>query len=401
MHIVLANMWYPPESGWGGVAVYNHTAAHSLVSQGHQVTMVCTRSSPATPAESQDGQIRVIRLLTGYPEVLRRLPLLRRFIWSLHKARYSRQLANFLAEFVPQNAVDLVEFGDVHGEGAVYLRRSDRAPVVMRCHTPFFVMNHYDLHKKTYSTALVERLEAESIQRADLVIAPSRNMAASIQAHNQALAQKHIHVVPWPLDLGKFYPPENHQKAPKSTVDILHVGRFDPIKGYHVLLAAMPVVLEQCPNARFVFVGGGNQYFDEVKSTLAVQGLGDKAVFRGRVEQSALLEAYHQADLAVVPSLNYESFSYTCAQALACGLPLVASRIGGITETVGDAGILVDPGNANQLAEALVRLCQDENLRTHLARKAIVQAETHFAADLVTKHSIELYQTLLKTAPNL
>jgi spore coat protein SA len=118
--------------------------------------------------------------------------------------------------------------------------------------------------------------------------------------------------------------------------------------------------------------------------------------FLGPLDQPEMTAWYGRADVAVVPSLIYESFSYTCAQAAAAGLPVVASRIGGIPETIEDgvAGILVDAGDVEQLAAALVRVARDPELRRHMGRAGRDKVRRDFASAVVAEAALGLYRRL-------
>src|SRR5262249_53185833 len=117
-------------------------------------------------------------------------------------------------------------------------------------------------------------------------------------------------------------------------VTILHVGRLDRGKGIEVLANAIPSVLAKVPSCRFVFIGDdcsdgkGSTWRKRLESQLAAAGVDKQVTFLGGLDQLELNAWYRKADIAVVPSLIYESFSYTCAQAAAAGLPVIASRIG-------------------------------------------------------------------------
>jgi len=83
---------------------------------------------------------------------------------------------------------------------------------------------------------------------------------------------------------------------------------------------------------------------------------------------------------------------------MACGLPVVASRIGGIPETVGDeeAAILVEPGNVEQLADALIDLCRHPDRRHRMGAAARHRAETYFSDAVVTPQIVKFYQTIFE-----
>src|SRR5262249_43791044 len=123
-----------------------------------------------------------------------------------------------------------------------------------------------------------------------------------------------------------------------------------------------------------------------------------RVAFLGEVEQSTLLEWYTAADIAVVPSLLYESFSYTCAQAMAAGVPVVASRIGGIPETVDDgvSGLLLEPGDARGLARAILSLARDPQLRESMGQAGRAKAQTKFTAHAIAEAVLSLCRSLLE-----
>jgi glycosyltransferase involved in cell wall biosynthesis len=204
--------------------------------------------------------------------------------------------------------------------------------------------------------------------------------------------------MPNPLDLAIFKPQKKITQPDQIT--ILHVGRMERVKGIEVLLQAVPVVLQTCPKAQFIFAGDGSvEYTAALKKQLANFDLeDDQIIFTGVISQDQLIGLYQEADIAVVPSLNYESFSYTVAQAMACALPVVASCIGGIPETVGNenAAILIKPGDVQCLANALITLCQNKELRKEMGKNGRSRAEEYFSADKVGEKIIKSYAQISK-----
>ena len=118
-------------------------------------------------------------------------------------------------------------------------------------------------------------------------------------------------------------------------------------------------------------------------------------VFVGKVDRQALLNEYREADFLVLPSL-FEPFGIVLLEAMATGLPVVASRVGGIPEVVRDGrtGILVEPANARALADALMELCRDENLRITMGADAKDRAAA-FDWKTITPRILSIYQEAL------
>ena len=114
MHIVLANQWYPPESGWGGVSVYNSTIAHAYAGLGHRVTVIAARFSQDVPAERCEDGLRVRRLLVGDAYRLRRLPILGRYVRPAQQLAYSWRVNQAIGRLHQECPVDIVEFAEVN-----------------------------------------------------------------------------------------------------------------------------------------------------------------------------------------------------------------------------------------------------------------------------------------------
>jgi glycosyltransferase involved in cell wall biosynthesis len=398
MHIALVNRWYPPHTGYGGVAVYNYYLAHALVKLGHRVTIIAARWSEDVRALDDDNGVTVHRLLAPDHYRLRRLPLLKRYVRPLQQLLYSRKVARKLHQI---DQPDVVEFAEVNAEGFAYLRQSHQAGVVVRCHTPTFVLrNYYQAHEMDYDTTLTLAMEKFCIRRADTLTAPSQDMARTITRACR-LSENSIAVIPNALDVDLFVPPKHRPATERNELTIIHVGRLDRAKGIEILAQAIPAVIKKFPQTRFIFVGedrpdGRGSTWQQRLTTLFKQGgVDNHVVFTGGVDQPTLIDRYHQADMAVIPSILYESFSYTCAQAMAAGLPVVAARIGGIPETVDNevSGLLVTPNHSAELAQAITRLAQDPALRAQMGRAGQQRAKQQFSADLVAGQVLKIYQS--------
>lgn len=182
--------------------------------------------------------------------------------------------------------------------------------------------------------------------------------------------------------------------APGAGLRLLYVGRLSPEKGVHVLLDAFPEIVRAHPGTRLTLIGGHSsaptEYLIDLSDDPQVRALsrfyagdGDyvrmlkeriPAALAGQVEfianlpQAELLERYRQADLFVFPSACNEAFGMPPVEAMACGVPVVASRIGGIPEVVidGETGVLVTPHDPVDLARAVIELLADEPRRRRL-----------------------------------
>lgn len=193
-----------------------------------------------------------------------------------------------------------------------------------------------------------------ALRRADVVCATSRALARATAVY--APAGKRIEITPFGVDGAQFRPPERRPGEPiVGSTRILHA-----IYGLHHLVDAVAELRGRGVPARLLLVGDGPQRA-ELAARIAARGLGGAAELRGWVAQPALPAALHEMGLFAMPSVVEEAFGVAALEAAATGLPVVASRAGGLPEVVadGETGLLVPVGDVAALAEALGALIAD------------------------------------------
>jgi D-inositol-3-phosphate glycosyltransferase len=182
---------------------------------------------------------------------------------------------------------------------------------------------------------------------------------------------------------------------------VLFVGRVDPIKGIETLIDAAAQLSTTFENLVVLFVGGelddDGQPAGALKAVAeraALKGLSDVFHFVGSQPQDRLPDFYSASDVVAVPS-RYESFGLVAVEAMACGTPVVASRVGGLSFTVeeGVSGFLVAPNAPGDFATAISAILTDENLQQRLQVRSRESAE-RFAWPLVASQMVHVYQRL-------
>ena len=157
------------------------------------------------------------------------------------------------------------------------------------------------------------------------------------------------------------------------------VGRIDPLKDLETLIRAFSEVTPVVMEARLRLYGpvpkGNERYFERLKSLIKELNLERNVSFEGPI--SPVHQAYHAADVVVLSSIS-EGFPYTPIEAMMCGKPVVATRVGGVAEAIGEAGRMVEPRNFVGLGRALAELLLDAPLRRELGLAARERALTHF-----------------------
>jgi D-inositol-3-phosphate glycosyltransferase len=221
-------------------------------------------------------------------------------------------------------------------------------------------------------------IERRAMAGSDRVIAATDIDRAQIERHYGALAP--IVVIPGGVDLARFRPADQAQARarlglPSGERVLLFVGRIQRLKGLEVLLRAF-ALLDGLP-ARLVVVGGRPNTTHESREISRLEqlagrlGIAERVVFAGAVPHEELPVYYAATDVTVMPS-SYESFGLVAVESLACGRPMVATRVGGLRTIVrdGETGVLVPWRDPALFAEALRVVLTDDRLRARMAAAA-------------------------------
>ena len=297
-----------------------------------------------------------------------------------------------------QNKNGLVEFMDIHSEGYCFLKNNPlkRPTTVIRSHTPFALLKKYYLKDELHGveTWFASEREKKCFQWTKNITTPSLDLKNQLINLFNIESEK-ITVIPNILDTNHFKPVDI-SKFNKFV--ILHVGRFERAKGVQTLVKAFIQIAKKYQEVELINVGmPRGDSLEKCQKELSKNNLLNRVTFTGFVPYENLPSYYHKADVVVVPSEIYESFSYTVAQGMACGKAVVASDIGGIPETTekGNAGLLFNPGDSLDLYEKLDHLIQNGNLRRELGIKARQFAKNNFSIDALKPKYIEYYQSIL------
>jgi glycosyltransferase involved in cell wall biosynthesis len=241
--------------------------------------------------------------------------------------------------------------------------------------------------------------ERFTLKESQYVIAPSQ--VYKLMLARMGVNLERIEVIPYGVDLRRFNPSRDGGNFKKlfnleGSRVILTVGRLNYQKGFHYLLAAMPKILLQVPNAKLVIVGEGElmKYLKDLSYSL---GLRNNVVFTGVLPQSSISEAYASADVFVLPSL-FESLGISLLEAQAMAKPVVGTRVGGLPEAMaeGKSGILVEPKKPKALAEAVVTLLRDQNLSKSMGINGRRFVEDRYDLEKSIDHVFKLYERAIK-----
>tara|TARA_B100000519_G_scaffold135943_1_gene117596 strand:+ start:2696 stop:3772 length:1077 start_codon:yes stop_codon:yes gene_type:complete len=292
----------------------------------------------------------------------------------------------------------LIEFMDIHSEGYQFLRKNPdkRNRTLIRSHTPFSLLRKYYTRDELrgVDTWFSFRREKKCFEWTGNITAPSHDLKKQlIRIFN--IKPKKIKVIPNILDTNHFIPLKNETN---NKFNILHVGRFERAKGVETLIKAFIQIAKKYSDINLTCVGNPRgPSFDRCKKTLIKENLIQNVSFTGFAAYEELPRYYSQSDLVVVPSEIYESFSYTVAQGMACGKPVIASDIGGIPETVnmGHAGILFKVGNVEDLIDKIEFMYLNVSQRKSIGHKGRKHVVENYSMEALGQKYIEYYQSII------
>jgi glycosyltransferase involved in cell wall biosynthesis len=174
---------------------------------------------------------------------------------------------------------------------------------------------------------------------------------------------------------------------------VVVVAQLIPRKGHRFLLDAVPAILERHPSLQLLLVGDG-ELRDALAAEVRARGLG--AVVRLLGQREDVADILRASDLLVHPA-TMEGFANVAMQAMAAGIPVVSSAVGGMPESVrdGENGLLVPPADAPALANAINRLLADPDLCRRLGERGRVIVESEFTVDAMVQGNLAVYERLL------
>lgn len=176
---------------------------------------------------------------------------------------------------------------------------------------------------------------------------------------------------------------------------VVFLGRINADKGIQDLLLALPSVLASVPECIVAIAGTGE--VDRFRNLAVQLGVAESVQFPGWIDGGAKSALLQTAAVFVLPS-HLEAMPMSLLEAMAYGLPVVATRVGGIPQAVRDGvdGLLVPPRDPDALANALIRLLTSMELRNSLGRSGRLRVQEHFAAELIIPRVRSLWATVLR-----
>ncbi len=377
----------------------------------HDVTVFLrrTRSQNRTDEANNIGfrfvrtiPLRSWKLMNFPPFTSRKHPL---HAAVFHSADYALQVA----KDIRRGGFDIIHIQNIPHFAPIIRAFNPAAKIVLHMHCEWL-------------SQLDRELMEQRLCSVDLVLGCGHHITSKVRERFPHSADR-CHTVYNGVDAKAFTAGDRSRSKSENTESILFVGRITPEKGIHVLVDAFAIVRRAFPQANLKLIGPfattpkdfivtlsededvtklaafyQGAYLDQLKARMPAD-IADSVIFSDGMPHAMLAREYAQADVLVNPSFS-ESFGMSLIEAMACERPVVASRVGGMIEIVdeGVTGFLVEPGKAEQLAAAIIRVLANRESSKAMGKAGRLRAKALFSWDRITVQLATQYRQLLKGA---
>lgn len=373
---------YPPRI-IGGISRHVYDISNALSASGIKVDVITWEHEEAPTCE-QNGNLTVHRVPVESGDD---------FVQQIHALNHAteKKASELLTDGMPNEPIVVHAHDWLSGFAGKAIKYRYHIPLVATIHATEHGRNqgiHTDLQR------YIHGVEWELCYEAWRVICCSNFMKDEISKVLEVPYDK-LDVIPNGVDASKFNIEFDREAfrswvaAPNERI-IFFVGRMVSEKGVQVLIQSIPEILPAYNDVRFVIVGGGNHsHLEELAGKL---GVGDKIFFTGYVDDDTLYKLYKVADIAIYPSL-YEPFGIVALEAMAAGVPVVVSDVGGFREVVdhGVTGLTTWVDNPDSLAWAILYLLKNPYSARMMAKNAYRKASEQYNWANIARQTASVY----------
>lgn len=374
MNIIQTPVGFYPSIG--GVANYVYYLSKELVKLRHDVTVVCA-NEPNTKKEEIMNRIKVKRL------------------------SYIGKIVN--TNITPILPFELLkeDFDLIHthlptpwsADWSALISKIKKKPLIVTYHNDITGSRIANYIAKFYNSTSLKFL----LNHAYKIIITQPNYIDS-SPYLKSYKNK-IEVIPNGVDVSKFKPIKV-DKRDKNTIFFLSLlDEFHRYKGLNYLSSALEIVKGEISDVKLI-VGGEGKLMSEYKNMANSLGLKDNVEFHGFIPDEKIVEYYNKCNVFVLPSISstQEGFGIVLLEALACETPVISTKIVGVAEDVkkNNAGIIVPPKNPEALANAIIRLLQDEDMAKKMGKNGRRLVEKKYTWKRVAEMTEKVYKAVAK-----
>jgi len=351
-----------PQLNVGGVETGTLDLAKYLVRAGHKAVVV-----------SNGGEL--VKELESLGAVHYQLPVHKKSVFAMWR------LVSRLVEIIQKEKIDIVHARSRAPAWIAYFAaRRTRTVFITTCH------GYYKKHPFSQVMGWAKRVIVLS------------NVIARHMIDDFGVPYERIRLIPRSVDLEKFkFSSPEEKRGEEFNVGI--VGRLTPIKGHMYFIKAMAKVTRVVPRLKIWIIGDApsskEAYKDQLKLLVKRLGLSSRTEFLGN--QRDIPGIMEHLDLLALATTTHEAFGRVIIEAQASGVPVVATKVGGVVDIIEDkkTGLLVPPADPESMAEAVIQIFKDAGLSRDLAQSAYAKVKEKYNAEMMVKNTLEVYQDAL------
>lgn len=361
-------------------SVWAYSTARKVASLAHTEVHVITMTRDIP----KSAILKFDNLTLHFLKIPRGVNYATRFEWG--KFLIHRQLEHLCPDIVDAHSTE---------HGYPFIGVSSAYPHVVTLHTILSMLNYnyaQTLSLQAMKFKILSSLERHTLNKAKAVIVESPDMQKALNG----LTQGRIFLVPAGVLHAEYFDVIKSEMGQR----VLFIGDIRPEKGVYELVTAFSKVIKYEREAKLKIIGGKSKlhdgYFQKIYTYIHDNGIERSIVFTGRYERQKVIAELSSAHILVLPSL-FEPFGMVLLEAMSTATPVIGSATGGIKFIVnnGETGFLVEPGNVDALAEKMLLLLQDRDLRRLMGQRGKQEAMQRFHPDIVARNTMEVYEKVI------
>lgn len=283
---------------------------------------------------------------------------------------------------------------DIYHVSSQYLSKvaKYRKPCVVSCMDifPIILKNDYPFLLHFFTKRV-----SKYMKKADHIIAIS-NFTKRKLIEELNIPEGKIDVIYLGADDETFSPLDKKKARAKLNLPldqkiILHIGSEEPRKNVPTVINAFNRVQKNIPDSLLIMVGEKTEMSENLIKKYNMQ---KKIIYKNNISREELLQYYNSSDLFVYPSL-YEGFGLPILEAMACGIPVIASNTGSLPEVVGDGGIMLDPFDIEAISDNMYEILTNESIRENIIKKGLERAKL-FSWKKTAEETLTVYEKVMK-----
>lgn len=390
----------------GGMEIHGKILCEGLVKRGHEVTIISTRHPNGKECEEVNG-IKIYYLAeTGF---------------STYWKKWGKESLKKFDQLNRTKSFDIVLSQSFNGYYFAKNKKKYRIPLVSFLHGagPYMTIAKIKIALNWQSISIIEVLKTlinfivhyfvlhlPAVLGSDLIICVSDHVKESLRKW-YPVRKKTIYTIMNGIDTIKFSPNEQERNRLRKCLGVgegelllMTSGTISEEKGHHLAVESLNILSKE-NNLKLMVVGDGD-YRNAVSGLIDKFGLKNRVILTGYVPHESISNYYNAADIYLIPTLRAEGLPFALIEAMSIGLPIIASKAGGIPNVMKDGkdGLLINPGDTNDMVSKILLLLRNKSLGKELGVKARQKVLNELNSENMVNRTLKVIESTLFAVKN-